>query len=79
MNSTVDFSHLRSDSLPSYLNPQNHSIVLSHTTQDVYLYCASKGLGTVSLGMYEEKAVRKVFKLEDKMNVILAQAVGFPK
>jgi len=50
-----------------------------HTSQDVYLYCASKGLGTVSLGMYDEKGVRKVFKLDDKMTVILAQAVGFTK
>ena len=55
------------------------AIHVGEASQDVYLYCASKGLGTVSLGMYDEKAVRKVFKLEDKMNVILAQAVGFPK
>lgn len=54
------------------------AIHVGEASQDVYLYCASKGLGTVSLGMYDEKAVRKVFKLEDKMTVILAQAVGFP-
>ena len=54
------------------------AIHVGEATQDVYLYCASKGLGAVSLGMYDEKAVRKVFKLEDKMTVILAQAVGFP-
>lgn len=54
------------------------AIHVGEASQDVYLYCASKGLGTVSLGMYEEKAVRKVFKLEDKMTVILAQAVGVP-
>ena len=54
------------------------AIHVGEASQDVYLYAASKGLGTVSLGMYEEKAVRKVFKLEDKMTVILAQAVGIP-
>ena len=54
------------------------AIHVGEASQDVYLYCASKGLGTVSLGMYDEKAVRKVFKLDDKMTVILAQAVGFP-
>jgi len=54
------------------------AIHVGEASQNVYLYAASKGLGTVSLGMYEEKAVRKVFKLEDKMNVILAQAVGVP-
>ena len=54
------------------------AIHVGEASQDVYLYAASKGLGTVSLGMYDEKAVRKVFKLEDKMNVILAQAVGVP-
>ena len=55
------------------------AIHVGEASQDVYLYAASKGLGTVSLGMYDEKGVRKVFKLEDKMTVILAQAVGFPK
>ena len=54
------------------------AIHVGEASQDVYLYCASKGLGTVSLGMYDEKGVRKVFKLEDKMTVILAQAVGVP-
>ena len=55
------------------------AIHVGEASQDVYLYAASKGLGTVSLGMYDEKAVRKVFKLDDKMTVILAQAVGFTK
>ena len=55
------------------------AIHVGEASQDVYLFAASKGLGTVSLGMYDEKGVRKVFKLDDKMTVILAQAVGFPK
>ena len=55
------------------------AIHVGEASQDVYLYAASKGLGTVSLGMYDEKGVRKVFKLDDKMTVILAQAVGVPK
>ena len=55
------------------------AIHVGEASQDVYLYCASKGLGTVSLGMYDENGVRKVFKLDGKMTVILAQAVGFPK
>ena len=54
------------------------AIHVGEASQNVYLLAASKWLGTVSLGMYEEKAVRKVFKLEDKMTVILAQAVGVP-
>ena len=55
------------------------AIHVGEASQDVYLYAASKGLGTVSLGMYDEKGVRKVFKLDGKMTVILAQAVGFTK
>lgn len=55
------------------------AIHVGEASQDVYLYCASKGLGTVSLGMYDEKGVRKVFKLDGKMTVILAQAIGFTK
>ena len=54
------------------------AIHVGEASQNVYLYAASKGLGTVSLGMYDEKGVRKVFKLDDKMTVILAQAVGVP-
>ena len=54
------------------------AIHVGEASQDIYLYCASKGLGTVSLGMYDEKGVRKVFKLDDKMTVILAQAIGVP-
>lgn len=55
------------------------AIHVGEASQDVYLYCASKGLGTVSLGMYDEKGVRKVFKLDGKMTVILAQTIGFTK
>ena len=55
------------------------AIHVGEASQDVYLYAASKGLGTVSLGMYDEKGVRKVFKLDGKMTVILAQAIGFTK
>ena len=55
------------------------AIHVGEASQDVYLDCASKGLGTVSLGMYDEKGIRKVFKLDNKMTVILAQAVGVPK
>ena len=78
MNPSVDFSLLREDSIASNKNKIS-TLIPMQTSQDVYLFAASKGLGTVSLGMYDEKAVRKVFKLEDKMTVILAQAVGFPK
>lgn len=55
------------------------AIHVGEASQDVYLYCASKGLGTVSLGMYNEEGVRKIFKLDGKMTVILAQAIGFTK
>ena len=79
MNPAVDFCTNWQDSISSHMKPLTDSRVLMHTTQDVYLYCASKGLGTVSLGMYDEKGVRKVFKLDDKMTVILAQAIGFTK
>ena len=33
------------------------AIHVGEASQDVYLYAASKGLGTVSLGMYDEKGV----------------------
>ena len=68
-----------STKFPNENDKKYPAIHVGEASQDVYLYCASKGLGTVSLGMYDEKGVRKVFKLDDKMTVILAQAIGLTK
>jgi SagB-type dehydrogenase family enzyme len=48
-------------------------------SQNVYLYCASAGLGTVVRGMIDKDAIAKTLKLRPEQRVILAQTVGYPR
>jgi len=47
--------------------------------QNVYLFCASEGLGTVVRGSIDKTALAKVMKLRPDQHVTLAQSVGYPK
>jgi SagB-type dehydrogenase family enzyme len=47
-------------------------------SQNVYLFCASEGLGTVVRGMVDRAKLSKAMKLKDSQKIILAQTVGFP-
>jgi len=47
-------------------------------SQNVYLYCASEGLGTVVRGWVDREKLHKVMKLEENQKIILAQTVGYP-
>jgi nitroreductase len=46
--------------------------------QNVYLYCASEGLATVVHDL-DRKRLAEAMKLRPDQQIILAQAVGFPK
>jgi len=48
-------------------------------SQNVYLYCASAGLGTVVRGLVDKPALAKEMNLRADQKVVLAQTVGFPK
>lgn len=48
-------------------------------SQNVYLFCASEGLGTVVRGMVNKKALAKKMQLRADQRIILAQTVGYPK
>ena len=50
-----------------------------YISQNVYLYCASAGLGTVVRGMVDRDALAKEMNLRDDQKVVLAQTVGYPK
>jgi SagB-type dehydrogenase family enzyme len=50
-----------------------------YISQNVYLYCASAGLGTVVRGMVDRDALAKAMNLRADQKVILAQTVGYPK
>ena len=47
--------------------------------QNVYLFCASKGLSTVIRGWLDRDKCAKTLKLTENKKVVLAQSVGFPK
>jgi SagB-type dehydrogenase family enzyme len=47
--------------------------------QNVYLFCASEGLGTVVRGSVDHAALAKLMKLRPKQRIVVAQTVGYPK
>jgi nitroreductase len=47
--------------------------------QNVYLYCASAGLGTVARGSFKRPDVHNALKLTEKQEVVLVQPVGYLK
>ena len=47
--------------------------------QNVYLYCASAGLGTVVRGSVDREALAAALGLKPQQKIILAQSVGYPK
>ena len=48
-------------------------------SENVYLFCASEGLGTVVRGSIDKESLAKTMKLSDNQKIILAQTVGYPK
>lgn len=48
-------------------------------SQNVYLYCASAGLGTVVRGSFTRPNLHKTMELTDNQEITIVQAVGFIK
>jgi len=48
-------------------------------SENVYLFCASEGLGTVVRGSIDKEVLAKAMKLGENQKIILAQSVGYPK
>jgi nitroreductase len=46
--------------------------------QNVYLYCASEGLGTVVRGMVDRQPLAKKMGLRPDQRILLSQSVGYP-
>jgi nitroreductase len=47
--------------------------------QNVYLFCASEGLGTVVRGWVDKEILQEKLQLKSSQKIILAQTVGYPK
>ncbi len=48
-------------------------------SQNVYLYCASAGLGAVVRDGVNREALAKALKLSDSQVIVMAQTVGYPQ
>ena len=48
-------------------------------SQNVYLFCAVNGLGTVVRGAVDRETLARAMGLPSHMNIVLAQTVGFPE
>lgn len=48
-------------------------------SQNIYLYCASEGLGTVVRGMFNKDELARLLNLPAHQHVLLTQSVGYPK
>lgn len=48
-------------------------------SQNVYLFCASEGLGTVVRGWFDADKLHKAMGLDKNKSIILCQTVGYPK
>lgn len=46
--------------------------------QNVYLYCASEGLGSVVRGLFDKDVLSNLLALKPNREVLLTQSVGYP-
>ncbi len=55
------------------------SVATGLISENVYLYCASEGLGAVVRVNIDKPALASVMKLRPDQKIILSQSVGYPK
>lgn len=64
--------------VPTDFNPDSTYINSSVIPQNVYLFCASEGLGTVFRAMINANYIQQCLKLPVLKKVLYAQSVGYP-
>jgi len=72
----ADYSRMR---YPDDMKESASAANTGYISQNVYLFCASEGLGTVVRGLVDRDGLAKKMKLRSDQNVVLAQSVGYPK
>jgi SagB-type dehydrogenase family enzyme len=70
--SRTDQKDLNAEPLASYSN-------VGFIAQNVYLFCASEGLGAVIRGWIKKETLQEKLQLKPNQKIILSQSVGFPK
>lgn len=57
--------------------PVYGGVTLGAVTQNIYLWCASQGIGTVVRGGFDGEALAEILKLGSNEKVYLVQTVGY--
>ncbi len=70
--------HGRMKNIPAAQRDHYSSADLGFISENVYLYCASVGLGTVIRGLLNRDAMAGKLGLSDDHHVLLSQTVGWP-
>ncbi len=60
-------------------NPMYGAMHAGSAYQNVGLYCADKGLNNVVRGYFDRDALANELKLKDNQQIIVSQAIGWPK
>lgn len=60
-------------------NKGNDNITAGFVSQNIYLFCASEGLGTVVRGWFDGEEVSKALNLKENQVPVLTQSVGKKK
>ncbi|MFH1467581.1 MAG: nitroreductase family protein [Pseudomonadota bacterium] len=71
--------HARMRNIPEGQREHYAAADAGFIAQNVYLYCASAGLGTVIRGLLDRDALKGRLGLGDDQAVLLAQTVGWPE
>ena len=53
------------------------SMTAAYASENIYLYCASKGLSTVARAAIDKAALGELLKLRPEQKLLLAQSVGY--
>lgn len=72
----ADYSKM--ENRPDELIPIYAGTDTGFISENIYLYCASAGLGTVVRGMVDRDALQKALSLPTSKHVVYAQSVGYP-
>lgn len=71
--------HSRMKMVPAAQREAYASVAAGAMAQNVYLFCASQGLGTVVRAWFDRNALTKAMGLTNDQQILLTQTVGYTK
>lgn len=71
--------HSRMKLVPASKRSSYASVAAGAISQNIYLFCASGGLGTVARAWFDRSALASAMGLGPDQQILLTQTVGYPK